>query len=40
MCTSPLAPAVANSSDLKGLNCSALIGPLCLEVRDMKGSLS
>lgn len=33
--TSPFAPAVANNSDLKGLNCSALTAPLCIDVRDM-----
>lgn len=37
--TSPLAPAVASNSDLKGLNWSVLIAPLCFEVRDIKASL-
>lgn len=32
---SPLAPAVASNSDLKGLNWRDLIAPLCFEVLDM-----
>ena len=37
--TSPLAPAVAMSSDRKGLNCRDLMAPLCFDVLDMKASL-
>ena len=38
--TSPLAPAVASNSERKGLNWSALMAPLCFDVRDMCASLS
>ncbi len=38
--TSPFAPAVANNSDLNGLNSSALMAPLCIDVRVMKASLN
>lgn len=37
--TSPLAPAVASSSDLNGLNCSDLIAPLCFAVCEIRGVL-
>ena len=37
--TSPLAPAVASSSRLTGLNCNALIAPLCFVVRETNGLL-
>lgn len=37
--TSPLAPAVASSSDLNELNCNDLMAPLCFDVLDMNASL-
>ena len=38
--TSPLAPTVASSSERNALNWSALMAPLCFEVRDLMASLN